>query len=142
VKVNARENATDTFIYECSDSLLGACRIPPSPPSPTDRPPRDEEADTSILFDKTYIWLAFSYEIGAGMADYKWVSIYFEEDEYERLERVAEELRRRGVNLSKYALLKAWVLRVLSQVEGGDASWLEGLEDELEKGKVKARNRG
>jgi len=69
---------------------------------------------------------------------YKWVSIYFDRRDFERLEKVMVKLKKKGVKLSKYAVLKAWIIRIFNKIESGDASWLEGLEEELEKNKVKA----
>jgi len=44
----------------------------------------------------------------------KWVSVYFNEDEYEKLEKVLKkEEQRRGRKLSAYELLKEWALDML-----------------------------
>jgi len=67
---------------------------------------------------------------------YKWVSVYFDENEFKKLERIIEMLKEKGVKISKYALLKAWILRIFKKIDEGDFSWLEGLEEELEKNKV------
>jgi len=71
---------------------------------------------------------------------YKWVSVYFDESEFKKLERIMEMLKEKGVKISKYALLKAWILRIFKKIDEGDFSWLEGLEEELEKNKVQKRS--
>jgi len=71
---------------------------------------------------------------------YKWVSVYFDENEFKKLERIIEMLKEKGVKISKYALLKAWILRIFKKIDEGDFSWLEGLEEELEKNKVQKRS--
>ena len=46
----------------------------------------------------------------------KWVSIYFNDVEYRKLERVLErESRRRGRKISAYELLKEWVVSKLKE---------------------------
>ena len=47
----------------------------------------------------------------------RWVSIYFTDEEYERLSRVLDEYRRREGSLSAYALLKRWVMERLRRAE-------------------------
>jgi len=71
---------------------------------------------------------------------YKWVSVYFDENEFKKLESIMEMLKEKGVEISKYALLKAWILRIFKKIDEGDFSWLEGLEEELEKNKVQKRS--
>ena len=71
---------------------------------------------------------------------YKWVSVYFDENEFKKLESVMKMLKEKGVKISKYALLKAWILRIFKQIDEGDLSWLEGLEEELEKNKMQKRS--
>ena len=49
----------------------------------------------------------------------KWVSVYFNDVEYRKLERILErESRRRGKRLSAYELLKEWVLDRLKKEDG------------------------
>ena len=46
----------------------------------------------------------------------KWVSIYFNDVEYRKLERMLErESRRRGRKISAYELLKEWVVSKLKE---------------------------
>ncbi len=55
----------------------------------------------------------------------KWVSIYFDEEEVKILDEIMRRVRERGKKVSRYALLKSWILRVFKLIEEGDASWLE-----------------
>jgi len=49
----------------------------------------------------------------------KWVSVYFKDDEYRKLEKVLErESKRRGKKLSAYELLKEWVMDRLNREDG------------------------
>ena len=49
----------------------------------------------------------------------KWVSVYFRDAEYKKLEKVLEkESRRRGKRLSAYELLKEWTLDRLKKEDG------------------------
>ena len=46
----------------------------------------------------------------------RWVSVYFNDVEYEKLERVLKkEEQRRGRKLSAYELLKEWALDMLKK---------------------------
>ena len=46
----------------------------------------------------------------------RWVSIYFNDVEYRKLERMLErESRRRGRKISAYELLKEWVVSKLKE---------------------------
>ena len=48
----------------------------------------------------------------------KWVSVYFNEAEYRKLEKALEiESRRRGRSLSAYELLKEWVASRLRELD-------------------------
>jgi len=73
------------------------------------------------------------------VSNYRWVSIYFEKEEYEKLASIVKELERRGIKLSKYALLKTWIRRIFRKIEEGDSSWLE-LEQEENNNKMNNGN--
>ena len=73
------------------------------------------------------------------MSNYKWVSIYFEEEEYEKLKSIMRKLERHGIKISRYGLLKAWIKRVFKLIEQGDSSWLE-LEQEENNNKMNNGN--
>jgi len=46
----------------------------------------------------------------------RWVSVYFNDVEYRKLEKILErESRRRGKKLSAYELLKEWVVSKLKE---------------------------
>jgi len=53
----------------------------------------------------------------------KWVSVYFKDAEYRKLERIVEkESKRRGEKLTKYKLVREWVLERLKREDGEEHS--------------------
>ena len=49
----------------------------------------------------------------------RYISIWFNERELERLERIRErESKRRGKEISKYELIKEWIMKMLDAKEG------------------------
>jgi len=63
---------------------------------------------------------------GRSRHKYEWVSIYFDRDEAKRLRRIMRRVRRRtGKRVTRYGLLKGWILRIFELIEKGDTSWLE-----------------
>ena len=56
----------------------------------------------------------------------KWVSIYFNESEYEMLEKVRKrEEQRRGREVSDYELLKEWIMDKLNRLAKDGEEYIE-----------------